>query len=634
MLAILPLLAYLTMFLALTTRMPDTDLRRQFVRACVLWGVYATLTAELLSLGDAITPLWLSVAWLVPTVLSAAFLLRGGRLRLLLARSRPRLDLPWQDGILLAGLVVILVAAGVVAWFAPPNTWDSLTYHMPRVAHWAQNGSLRPFATGTESQNGRGPGAEMLVLHFYVLAAGDRLVNFIGWFSVAGGVIGVSLIAAQLAGSRLAQLLGAVIAGCIPMAIIQASSTMTDAVVAFWMVCVASEGLSLWQGSARWDSTLFLSLAAGMAILTKATASAYLLPFAIFAAVTLLKRVPLREGLKRALVACTLVLALNLGQLTRNYAVYGSLLGVPEQVTEHSNELHTWQGLASNLLRHASIHAGTPWPDFNRLLYRGILKAHLLMGVDPNDPRTTSAGTWDIRRPTTEEATAGNSAHAYLFLLVGCLALAYRRKTALEFRIYTAAVLASFVVFCFLFKWQVFSGRYHLPFFVLFSPVAGLALGDWIPANSGRALAAILVVLSYPWVLSVQERPLLPLEGMAMTGSVLVEPRTAMYLYGDSQRIDAYETMALMVQSVHCSRVGVMLPGDSPEYVVWVVFGKPTRAIRIEWLVAGTPSARYRIPGFQPCAVICQDCPDEWTPGGGLAVVYDSPPFLLYLGNP
>jgi len=141
-------------------------------------------------------------------------------------------------------------------------------------------------------------------------------------------------------------------------------------------------------------------------------------------------------------------------------------------------------------------------------------------------------------------------------------------------------------------------------------------------------------VLSYPWVLSIQERPLLPLEGMAMTDSVLVQPRVDMYLYGDRQLTGSYETMALMIQSARCSQVGVMLPGNSPEYLVWVVLGKPTPSIRIEWLVAGTPSARYRIPGFQPCAVICQDCPDQWRPEGGLAVAYDSPPFTLFLGNP
>ncbi|MEP6994907.1 MAG: hypothetical protein ABI968_10330, partial [Acidobacteriota bacterium] len=41
--------------------------------------------------------------------------------------------------VLLAGAMGLFALVLATAVFAPPNTWDALTYHLPRVAHWIQN---------------------------------------------------------------------------------------------------------------------------------------------------------------------------------------------------------------------------------------------------------------------------------------------------------------------------------------------------------------------------------------------------------------------------------------------------------------------------------------------------------------
>jgi hypothetical protein len=246
MLVILPLLAYLFGFLAVRTFSPLEDWRKGFLRAGILWGVYAVLGTELLSLFQGITTQNLSILWILPSVISLIYLYqprnKGGNA-----------PLPaWYRGLdrtsvgLLLGVLIILLITGMVAWKTPPQTWDSLNYHMSRVAHWAQMKAVRHYPTGIEVQNNMPPGAEFFVLHTYVLSQGDKWVNFIQWFAMVLSLIGVSWIAKQLGANRFGQLLAVVFTATIPMGIVQASSTMTDYVVSFWMVCVASETMAIW----------------------------------------------------------------------------------------------------------------------------------------------------------------------------------------------------------------------------------------------------------------------------------------------------------------------------------------------------------------------------------------------------
>jgi hypothetical protein len=49
----------------------------------------------------------------------------------------------------------------VLALITPPNMYDSMTYHMSRVVHWIQNGSLAHYPTSIGRQLFLPPGAEL-----------------------------------------------------------------------------------------------------------------------------------------------------------------------------------------------------------------------------------------------------------------------------------------------------------------------------------------------------------------------------------------------------------------------------------------------------------------------------------------
>jgi hypothetical protein len=70
------------------------------------------------------------------------------------------------------------------------------------------------------------------------------------------------------------------------------------------------------------------------------------------------------------------------------------------------------------------------------------------------------------------------------------------------------------------------------------------------------------------------------------------------------------------------------------EYPLWSLLGAPRQDLKIEWLVAGTASARYSDAGFTPCAVVCEKCPESWSTVRGLPERYHYGSFRLYLGTP
>lgn len=100
--------------------------------------------------------------------------------------------------VLLASLILIVIAVGVVAIVAPPNNWDSMNYHLARVMHWIQNRSVEAYPAHYLPQIYIMPWSAYAIAHFQILSNGDRFANLVQWLTMIGSIIGVSLIAQEL----------------------------------------------------------------------------------------------------------------------------------------------------------------------------------------------------------------------------------------------------------------------------------------------------------------------------------------------------------------------------------------------------------------------------------------------------
>jgi hypothetical protein len=565
LLGFLPLLAFVVLYLVLLQT--DRDESGAFISASLVFGVFAVLTTEALSLFDGVSITALTVVWSLPIGVGAGWLVR--RRRLTGGLRLPRVAIPASRFLrfVAAWIAVVLLLTAVIAWFAPPNTWDALTYHMSRLAHWAQRGTIGHYASGIDAQNFMPPGASILGLQVYVLGQSDRLVNFVQWMAMVGCLIVAARIASRFGAGERGQWFAAAFVVTLPTGILQATSVTTDYVVALWVAIAVSEVVDLWQGRGGPTAVLELGAAAGLAMATKQTALAYLAPFAAVMAVIVMRRSRL---LWWAVPGLLVLSVLNVGHLTRNVATYGNPGGLPRRVDTQTNQVLDGRVLVSNVLRSASLHLGTPSPHINKAMGLALIWVHEQIGLDINDRRTTAEGTFRIKPPTLHETRGGNLAHAILLFALVPLAWHGRRLIPSELWAYIGLVVVAFVLLNAIFQWKPTGARYHLAFFVLMAPVAGVVLEAQTWKAAANVAIGILMLSSVPWLLGNHSRPLLSGWPGADVGSVLAVPRDELYFANAPYLVRPYQQIVGAIREAGCQQVAVALPGQGLEYPLWL----------------------------------------------------------------
>ena len=88
-------------------------------------------------------------------------------LRFQVAIPRPN----WFPAAAVTALAVMAILIGWTALLSPPNSADTMSYHLPRVLHWIQNGDVAFFPTSYLSLIVMPPAAEYMMLHAYLLSA-------------------------------------------------------------------------------------------------------------------------------------------------------------------------------------------------------------------------------------------------------------------------------------------------------------------------------------------------------------------------------------------------------------------------------------------------------------------------------
>jgi hypothetical protein len=600
---ILPLLAGIPLYRLFRTW--DTPIPA-FVRAAVCWGVLLLLLTELLSLIHAVSALGIAAGWGAVIVLASVALFRRP-LSLGPPGGAPALAL-WVT----VPAVLTLAVTLVIALVAPPNSTDSMTYHLARVAGWMQRSSVEPYATSTIRQTFMPPWAEYAILHFQLLAGGsDRLASLIQWLAFAGCLIVGSGIAGQLGGTGHERGLALLFLVSLPMVVVQASSTQSDLVTAFWCAVFAWAVLAAAREAGS-DTLLLPAAALGLAVATKGTALVVCAPFGVWWLASRVRARGARRAAVDALALGAIVVLLNGPTFARNVRLFHHPLGPAQQRAALANAAHGPGALASNLLRNATLHLATPSQPWNDALGRIVERVHRLAGLDPQDPRTTwHENQFEVRILRTKESRTGNPLH-FVLVVAGLLVMCARPAPRPQRR-YAVAVVAGAVLFCWAFRWQQWHSRLHTPLFVLAGPLVAVTLGAVLSNRLKTVLGLTLWAASLPWLLANETRPLVPIRTFTQSPGIFQTSRAHQYFTEDPGIEKSYRRVVADLVAAGCRRLGVA--GGEKTGVYPLVQLARARGITLALEYVSVENETRILEDTVPaCALLVEEHPADWQP--------------------
>jgi len=587
----LPLFAFLFILVFLFKK-NLLGFRAAFIFSSLLWTLAAVAIVEILSLFQALTRELVTGCWVL-VILGALFSFKG-ILGIQRTKTVPAEKFSVLEWVLFFTIFLVLVITGVTAIVAAPNNWDSMTYHLPRVMHWIQNQSVAHYPTHILRQLYQPPGSEFLILHFQILVGNDRFVNMVQWFSLLGSIITVSLIAAELGASRLGQILSGFITAVIPMAVLQSSSTQNDLIAGFWLSAAVYFLIRLLKNEAGFFDRAGAGCTLGLALLTKGTIYVFLLPWlGAFFLYSFLKR--RKYFLRDLIVIAVCCLLINIGHYVRNVQTFGKPLSSGSE--HYTNEGDLAGALISNPVRNLSVHLSMPFPAVNQAFKDGLNGFHQRISSRPAE--ATTWGEFDVPHFWAHEDITGNPFHVLLgFVILFFIFL--KKENGRPVKSYAVLLIASYLLFCLIFKWQMFHSRLHLPLFILGAPLLGMVLSRIKQKEIIFVVIAVLMLTAVPSLFYNERRPLVGKKNIFNTS------REEQYFSYRRFMLLPYVLTAKYTATRGWDKIGFVFGGDDWEYPLWVFLKNVNPAIEIRNVNVKNESRKLVSRQESPPALISQ----------------------------
>lgn len=609
MFILLPILTFLFMFLCVLKKGHGTFLvRSAFLFTALLQGFLIFLSTEALSYFYILQLKGMIVFWGATTVLSLITLLNfhkgfDGLLTSLINRFDQGMDylkkfpLSSKEKFLITLIIIILALTGLTALLAPPNNWDSMTYHMSRVAHWAQNKTLTNYTTNISRQLTISPFAEYFLLQLQILSGSDHYANLIQFFSFFGCIIGVSLISKLFGGDRYTQILSSLLCATIPMAILQSSSTQNDLVSAFWGVCFLAF-FFLGKKNFCYRHFVALSLSFAFSLLTKSSSLAFL---SLFLCVYMWETIKKNKLLGVFSIFWILIIAfiINIPHVARTKTLDKSITDQASYKIIKPGKYGIRPTL-SNVIKNIKVHMVTPSAKVNQAIDQTVVSVHKLIGIDVDDPELSYADDKKMHfKMPLHEDHAGNFLHTLMifFCLFASFKLLFKKENE-DIRIHAICLLCGFLIFTIFCKWQPWISRLQLPLFIYFTPLCSITLTQKNKYIS-FIIGIVLFLASLPWMLKNESRP------MIGPKNIFNRERTSQYFANRDALEESYKNAAEYITSLEIKNLGILCSPDDWEYPIWILLKSlVTPSLRIEHIVLNDPYPTYPLGKFHPEGII------------------------------
>jgi hypothetical protein len=392
--------------------------------------------SEVLSLRHAIRPLGYVLFEVGALALATAAWVRRGRP----LPPRPR---AWRIGPLPTALAFAVIAGAVyelfVATASAPNNWDSMHYHLARVAAWHAHHTLAYFPTHNGIENAYPQNAELLVLWTIVFLGRDLFAALPQLLAGLATAVAVYVSALRIGADRRCALFSGLLFPTLTIVALESMTTQNDLVEASFVAAAVAFAL----GRTRAEVAL-AGVALGLAAGTKLD-FLYVLPALAVIGLLVLPRRRLAEVVVAGVAGFALV---GMYAYVQNIAEKGRPQGKASQISALQPDV-TLGGTVSSVARTTYRMI-----DVGGFHVPGSIRSHVAgaakrvfdgLHIAPNPAASTKVGTFEFTYATNAEVSEDSSALGPLgFLLliplsVGVLVAWALRRTG---RVHGAFALA------------------------------------------------------------------------------------------------------------------------------------------------------------------------------------------------
>jgi len=373
-----------------------------------------------------------------------------------------------EKNILLFVFIIIILPLLLFAIFIPPNNWDSMAYHLPRVEHWIQNKNIYPYSTNIVRQALTSPLSEYIIANFQILANTDAFSNLVQFASFIFILFSATLIFSILKIGMKGQLFLFLALLSLPMVLFQATTTQTDLLASFFFISFILFSLLIIKTESNFKTNfIFLALSLTLGILTKYHIAIFVAPIVIYLLFYLINKKNNTNTIFAILISSLTIVIILVPLFTRNIYFFGTITGKDlfDKSATIINSTLSIQNMLSNNLKHIIDFISIPINSYNNLLFSVNHFFHNLISISENAPGNNWAGEPFTVNNYLNEDTAGSIIHALLIIL--SFVFLFKSKYKIKLILLFAYCFIAFSLYGLLFRYTPFDIRLLLPVLIL-----------------------------------------------------------------------------------------------------------------------------------------------------------------------
>lgn len=587
----------------------DKDKIIRYIKSGIVWTLYCFIVTEGLSIFHEIRMRNLWLCWgALDFVLLAICVWKYRTLGLNLKTKR---IYGLQKNYAFVFWFLFALGMTVLAVKTVPYNWDSMTYHLPRIFHWHQNGSVAHYATYNDRQVASPVLGAFIELHIYTMSGGrEMLLNLMQCLAFLSNGILVFHIARKLKCLEIWCVLASVLFYTTPIAFSEALTTQVDNLAAFWMLCfvyLLFDLLDLDKKILLDRQTLMVIVNLCFCIVFGYLSKPSVCIGMVFFLMWLLIITMLRKDDWRVLgvyffVSCGIIALVLAPETIRNVLTFGAIASDGTGKRQLVGTLNPAY-LVVNGIKNLTFNLPTIWIyNSSELVYKVVTKISVLLRVDINNPAIAEDGREFSVHHVQDYGhdTAVNPVIVWLFLACILFFIIKNWKKGLkEFRNqYFLISGLSFFAFCMALRWEPFVSRYMISYLAILCPAVcaqvELFFDSVMECTNRIRLAAVAIV----WFLCVTE-----FIGLLFYHSDIARHQGEVDGYFVNRRDikETYNEIAVELNEGMYKEIGLIISGDGFEYPLTVMIRDYDR---LEHVNVQNMTGKYEDASFIPEVII------------------------------